>query len=460
MRSIVTKYSVACARIAAALAVTSVAGVVVVVPRAQSRPLVAPQAQAIYQRLLPRIERIRVFDHHAHPAFPDDADVDIAPPPPGATPLRMREDNPETAAAARRLYGFPYADLKGAHRKWLVDHKAALRRRYPGPAYFDEMLNRLGIETSMANRVAMASYLNPARFKWVFFVDCFMFPFDNTGLAANPDLGVYMPLQTKLFRQYAQQIGQTTLPAAFSDYLTLVRRSLEENKRRGGVAVKFEAAYFRSLAFGDPARAAAEAVYATYRNSGVPTADEYRTFQDFIFRHIVTTAGELNLPVHIHTSAGGGDYFNLRWVNVLNLEPIVRDPRYTRTTFVLIHGGYPFDREAIFLASMKNVYLDSSATELMLYPSEFKNVLRRWLEIYPEKVTFGSDAFPYNDALGVEEVYAMGVRTARTALAAAAAEMIAAGEISEPRAIAMARAYLHDTTAQLYASAPSNATPR
>src|SRR5262249_13949931 len=183
-----------------------------------------------------------------------------------------------------------------------------------------------------------------------------------------------------------------------------------------------------------------------------PSADEYRAFQDFIFRHIITTAGELNLPVHIHTSAGGGDYFNLRWVNVLNLEPIVRDPRYARTTFVLIHGGYPFDREAIFLTAMKNVYLDTSATDLMLYPSEFKNVLRRWLEIYPEKVTFGSDAFPYNEALGVEEVYSMGVRTARTALAAAAAEMIAAGEISEARALAMGRAYLHDTTAQLYAN--------
>ena len=76
---------------------------------------------------------------------------------------------------------------------------------------------------------------------------------------------------------------------------------------------------------------------------------------------------------------------------------------------MLIHGGYPYDREAMLLASMKNVYLDSSATELMLYPTEFKNVLRRWLEVYPEKMTFGTDAFPYNEALGVEEVYWMGV---------------------------------------------------
>ena len=117
---------------------------------------------------------------------------------------------------------------------------------------------------------------------------------------------------------------------------------------------------------------------------------------------------------------------------------------------MLIHGGYPFDREAILLAFMKNVYLDSSATELILYPTEFKNVLKHWLETFPEKVTFGTDAYPYNAALGVEEVYWMGVHTSRTALAAALAEMIAAREITEQQALPMARAYLHDTAAALY----------
>jgi uncharacterized protein len=418
---------------------------------AQSRPLVHPSAAAIYARLLPQIERIRLFDHHAHPAFPDDADVDIAPPPPGGSPLRLREDNPETSAAARALFGFPFADMKGTHAKWLADKKAALKRQHPGAAYFNDILDRLGIETSMANRVAMAPYLDPARFKWVFFVDCFMFPFDNSALAArNGDEAVYMPLQTKLRQQYQQALGLTSLPPTFADYLSLVSRSLEANQKRGGVAVKFEASYFRSLFFADPTRDRVGSIYDQYRSGGVPSFDEYTAFQDFIFRHIVTEAGRLHLPVHIHTSVGGGDYFNIRGVNVLNLENVLRDPRYSATTFVLIHGGYPFDRQAILLTWMKNVYLDSSATELMLYPTEFKNVLRQWLETFPEKVTFGTDAFPYNDALGVEEVYWIGVQTSRTALAAALAEMVAAREITESRAMAIARGYLHDNAAALY----------
>src|SRR5262249_4146897 len=243
------------------------------------------------------------------------------------------------------LFGFPYRDMNGAHGKWLVDRKASLKKQYPGAKYFDYVLDRLGIETSLANRVAMADYLDPARFKWGFFVDCFMFPFDNAGMASrNGDLAVYMPLQTKLLTQYARQAGlPSPLPATFGDYLAFVKRSLEENRRRGGVAVKFEAAYFRSLAFGDPGGERVEPIYAKYRAGGVPTPEEYTIFQDFIFRHLIILAAELHLPVHIHTAVGGGDYFSMANGNVMNLENVLRDPKHRATTFVLVHGGVPSD---------------------------------------------------------------------------------------------------------------------
>ena len=136
---------------------------------------------------------------------------------------------------------------------------------------------------------------------------------------------------------------------------------------------------------------------------------------------------------------------------MLNLEPVLRDPRYLSTTFVLIHGGYPFDQQAIFLAMMKNVWLDSSATgSFLMYPNQFKDVLKRWFEIQPMKVTYGSDAFPIDATMGAEEFYWFGVHNARTAATAALAEMIAAREITEPQALAIARGYLHDNAAALY----------
>jgi Zn-dependent protease with chaperone function len=42
------------------------------------------------------------------------------------------------------------------------------------------------------------------------------------------------------------------------------------------------------------------------------------------------------------------------------------------------------------------------------------------------------------------------VQSTRTALAAALADMVSEGEITEVRALEMAHAYLHDTAAKLY----------
>lgn len=417
---------------------------------AQARPFPGPDLPSTYQRLLSEVSKIPIFDHHAHPGFPDDTDVDAMAAPPGSSPLRERLDNPELVAAARAMWGYPYDDLNQEHSRWLVQKKAQLKQA-GGTVYFNQVLDKLGIETSIANRVSMPPYLDPKRFRWVFFVDSFFFPLNNQELTRrNPDQQVYVPLQEKVLRRYLQQAGLTEMPADLAAYQRFITRVLEQNQKNGGIAMKFEAAYFRPLKFGDPPRQDAEAIYRKYRSGDVPSAEEYRTFQDYIFRYLVSEGGRLHLPVHIHTAVGIGDYFDITHGNIMNLENVLRDPRYSSVTWVMIHGGYPLEREAIWLAAMKNVYMDSSLMEIDMYPAEFKNSLKQWLELFPDKITFGSDSFPYNEALGAEESYWMGVQSARMALAAALSEMVSAGEISEPKALEMAHAYLHDTAARLY----------
>jgi uncharacterized protein len=429
-------------------------GVVFIVATAasQARPLPGPDVQQIYQRLLPEIEKISAFDHHAHPGFADDPDIDaMAAPPDGDLPLRTRDDNPELIAAAKALFEYPFADLSAEHEKWLVAKKAELKKQYPGTAYFDLILDKINTESSVANRAMMADYLDPKRFPWVFFADSFMWPFDNTReTGRNPDEGVYIPLQEKMLRRWMRQENVAKLPPRFDDYLGFVDRVLQDNKSKGGIAMKFEVAYFRPTTFSDPRKDQAEGIYERYVSGGIPTENEYRTFQDYIFRFLVTEGGKLSLPVHIHTAVGPGDYFNLSQSNIMNLESVLRDPRYRDTIFVMIHGGYPLEREAAWLAAMKNVYLDSSFGELTQYPAAFKDILKMWLETFPDKITFGTDCFPYNNVLGAEESYWLGVQTSRTALAAALAEMISENEITEARALEMAHAYLHDTAVSLY----------
>jgi uncharacterized protein len=417
----------------------------------QARPFPGPDVQQIYQRLLPQIEKIPMFDHHAHPGFADDSDVDAMAAPPGSAALRERDTNPELVAAAKALWGYPYADFSPEHAKWLVQKKADMKKQHPGPAYFNQILDKLNIEQSVANRAMMADYLDPKRFVWVFFVDSFLYPFNNSQVThRNPDEEVYIPLQEKMLHRWMQQEGVTQLPATFDDYLKFITQTLEDNQKRGGIAMKFEVAYFRPTKFGDPTREQARALYDKYKAGGVPTWDEYLTFQDYIFRYLIKEGGRLHLPVHIHSAVGIGDYFNISESNIMNLENILRDPRYADVTFVMIHGGYPLEREAIWLAAVKNVYMDSSLQEIDMYPSEFKQSLKQWLETFPDKVTFGTDCFPYNNVLGAEESYWLGVQSTRMALAAALAEMVSMGELAEANALELAHGYLHDNAVKLY----------
>lgn len=417
----------------------------------QAKPYPSGDVRLTYERLLKQIDKIPMYDNHAHPGFADDADVDaMASPPDESATLRLRDDNPEFVAGAKALFGYPYDDFKPEHAKWLADKKKAAEKS-GSAAYFDGILDKLNVDICLANRAMMAPYLDNKRFHWVFFGDSFFYPFDNREqTSSTPDMGVYVPLQEQMLGRWKKQEHVEGLPADLAGYEDFVRRAMADNQKRGGVAIKFEAAYFRSLYFADPPRSQAEAIYAKYRAGGVPTADEYRLFQDYIFRVIVEQAGKLDLPMHFHSAVGIGNYFSLKNGNVLNLENVLRDARYKNVKFVLVHGGWPYEREAALMTAVKNVYLDTSFQSEMLYPSQFKDVLKQLLTLYPDKMMYGSDSFPFNDALGAEESMWLAARTTRTGLAAALAELVDEGAIAEPKALELARNYLHDNAAKLY----------
>jgi uncharacterized protein len=417
----------------------------------QASPNMAPGYQQTYDRLLQQIRQIAIFDDHGHPGFAEDSDVDAMASPPGHAPLRLSLDNPELIAASKDLFDYPFSDNSPEHIKWLVAKKAELRHTYPGYQYFDRILDKLNVETMMANRVAMGNYLDPKRFHWVFFVDSFLFPLDNSELTArNIDEGVYVPMQEKKLKGELTQAGLSALPGTFPAYLAFVSKILEQNRGHGGVSIKFEIAYFRTLHFDDPPQAEAAKIYDRYHAGGKSSAAEHAIFEDYMFRYLLREAGRLHLAVQIHTAVGTGDFFSVTGGNVLNLENVLRDPRYSNVNFVLLHGGYPFQNQAIWLTARENVYLDSSLMGIYLYPKDLAEVLRHWLLLYPDKVVFGSDAFPFNEAIGAEESDWLAVESARTALAAALSGMILDGEVTEQQALKFAHGYLHDNAARIY----------
>jgi predicted TIM-barrel fold metal-dependent hydrolase len=148
--------------------------------------------------------------------------------------------------------------------------------------------------------------------------------------------------------------------------------------------------------------------------------------------------------------AGLGRYFSIAGANPLLLEPLFNDPRLRNTNFVLLHGGWPYVREIAALLQKPNVYLDLSNQSLTMTPHTQSQWLREWLEWEPEKVLFGTDAYPFSDELGWPESAWIASRNERDALGMALTGMLDDGEISRKRASELIRMVLRGNAETLY----------
>jgi predicted TIM-barrel fold metal-dependent hydrolase len=101
-----------------------------------------------------------------------------------------------------------------------------------------------------------------------------------------------------------------------------------------------------------------------------------------------------------------------------------------------------------------NVFLDLSQQPLTFPPRTMATWLREWLETYPEKGLFGTDGYALSDAEGWEESTWIANRNARQALALALSGMVQDGEITRPRALAIADEVLSGSAPKLDANKP------
>jgi predicted TIM-barrel fold metal-dependent hydrolase len=397
------------------------------------------------------IANIRAIDNHAHPVRalsngqPADREFDALPVDnmePQSDPVNLRPGAPLLLEAGKALYG-------AAAKPRMMQEK--------GDQYPAWVLDQMGVEIMLANRVAMGVSIQPPRFRWVPYADALLFPLDNVSLAAkNSDRKSFFALEDVLRRRYLADAGLEAPPPTLAEYLArVVTATLQRQKQGGAVAEKFEAAYLRSLAFDAADRAAADRVYRqfapkVYGMHASPPDAEYKLLQDYLFRYVAAECGRLGMAVHLHTMAGAGGYFDVEGANPLHLESVLNDPALRKTNFVMVHGGWPFTREITALLTKPNAWLDFSAQSLLLPATTLAGTVREWLEIVPEKVMFGTDAYPYSNQMGWEESGWMAARTGRQALALALTGMVRDGGISRSRAGELARMVLRENARKLY----------
>jgi predicted TIM-barrel fold metal-dependent hydrolase len=86
----------------------------------------------------------------------------------------------------------------------------------------------------------------------------------------------------------------------------------------------------------------------------------------------------------------------------------------------------------------------------MISPRTMSLWLREWLELYPEKILYATDAYPYSQSMGWEEAAWIANRNIRESLGIALTGMMQDKQITEPQAEKLARMVVRENAASLY----------
>ena len=402
------------------------------------------------------IAKIKAVDNHTHvnTTVPNDSESDQLPLElisPFELPARIRPDSPIWVAAYKSIYGYPHAEISPA---FMLELQALVKKvgKEHGEKFPEWVLDKIGTEIMLANRVAMGPGLAAPRFAWVPFVDGLIMPLSNkAGSAVTPDRAKLYPALEQLRERYMDELKVAQLPATLDAYVTaIVLPTLGNQRKAGAVAVKFEAALLRSLDFTQVSAETAGKVYARFVKGGEPAPAEYKALQDYLFRTVAREAGRLGLAVHIHAYEAPGNFFQAAGSDPLLLEPTFNDATLRGTRFVLVHGGGSFAAHATAMLWKPNVYVDTSAMALFYSPAQLAEVLRPWLLLFPEKVLFGTDAATLGPGIGWELGAWIGTDTVRRALGIALSEMIRNEEVSRARAEEIATMVMRTNAAGLY----------
>ena len=228
---------------------------------------------------------------------------------------------------------------------------------------------------------------------------------------------------------------------SFDDVLAGLGKIFEEYIRRGAIAIKSVAAYYRSLKYELVTHKEAEEIFNLAEDSR--TGEMHYKFQNFIMHHIVKMVDEKEMPIQFHTGKLAWNFQTVTNTNPVLLTNLLQ--KYRSAKFDLFHGGLPYANEFGILANnFPNVYLDLNGLMWTSF-SITKKYLSEWIEMVPQnKIVWGADSFRVLEGV-VGQVYYF-----RKILAEVLAEKVQNGYFDEEAAILLANNILFQNAQDLF----------
>jgi len=403
-------------------------------------------AQSADRALLTELAKVKAVDAHSHLLInrvEPSGKALVQQRAASDLPLRLRGVGPEWVRTWKILYK---ANIPDASEKRLAELQQTreLLVEDLGDQFSTTMLDLANVEMAIVSGEPLTGK-GLERFRFVPRADVFLRPFAQDSAEALKPFFIAA-------RMY-------TLPKGLDEYLgKVVTGALERWVADGAIGIDLGVSAWRSLDF-DPVNAeTARAAYGRLVVGGEFGASpaDLKAFQDFTFRHLAREAGRVGLVVHVKTGMSRDATGIVGNGNPILLGTAMADPTLQKAKWLLVHGGFPFDKEIGPLLLRPNVYADVSVQDLVRSPTELGESLRRWFELAPERVCFATDAAsdPSAPQLRWPELTFLGAETTRAALAIALSRMVSDGLVTKAQALEIGKGVLRENALTLHGLGP------
>jgi len=220
---------------------------------------------------------------------------------------------------------------------------------------------------------------------------------------------------------------------------TLVRCRLEHFSREKYAALKYHA----TISVEPVKDQDAASDFARLKDSSI-TDDEAERLGLWMAHKAMELAHEYKLVVAVHCGLVWCCWNDFRALNPLGIVPLLM--RYRDTTFDLYHAGIPWVREMGVIGNQyPNVHLNLVWCH-QISPYMTEHMLNEWIDLVPvNKIT----GFAGDNVDGPEKTVGV-LALARENIARPLARRLRRGQISESRALEIARAWLYENPKRIY----------